>query len=183
MPRTRTAVLASALATASVLVACSSGAPAQPPAKVAVTTPKPRVLLVGDSITGQYGAFYKAMYPDQDVRLAGGSGQDPLTSPWAVQLIANGQESAIVLQDFKFPAEVNDQWKVAWIYLVRYAKQYARRVVILAFNDMNRPWFYSLGAAEGVPVMDMVPSDYGDGIHYGYDGAIAMARRVHASIG
>lgn len=134
-----------------------------------------RTILLGDSITEQYGAFYATLYPDDNVIRPGGNSQDPSTHPWAKSLAAARAGDVIVLQDYHADADSPvEPWMEAWRTLVDVALATGARVVILVGHQpsqTNEAFFATLPAEH----LDMVPADLFDGVHYDYAGSVAMA--------
>jgi len=137
-----------------------------------------RTILLGDSITEQYGAFYAALYPDENAIRPGGNSQDPSTHPWAKSLAAARPGDVIALQDYHADTDSPvEPWKAAWRTLVDVAVSTGARVVILVGHQpsqSNEAFFASLPAEH----LDMVPADLFDCVHYDYAGSIAMAERL-----
>jgi hypothetical protein len=142
---------------------------------------RPRVLLVGDSLTQQYSVPFIAL-DTYEVAVFGGPGEDPANHPWADQVlvaVTAWRPDFVVLQDYSLPgiAPENitfDQYAAAMTQVAVIAGSRGALVDVLVgccFPDL----MHSLPADRWT---DMVPADAPDGIHYAEAGAAAMADRL-----
>ncbi|HEX7277791.1 MAG TPA: hypothetical protein VF244_10495 [Acidimicrobiales bacterium] len=176
-----------ALAAMAVVVGAAAGA--RLTAQAAEPIP-PRVVLVGDSITVQYGPEFASAWGGETTVL-GGSGQDPATSPWEAALRADvaqrGAPGVIVVEDWSIPGlcptcgpATTAEWRTAMVGLVDYAVSTGARVVVLV-PAPTAATLLMLGEdvafLRGLPaeIVAMVPADAPDGLHYTPAGGGGMA--------
>lgn len=169
------------LAMACVLACVLAFGSAAVPSAAAPEVIHKRTILVGDSISEQYGSFHAALYPGRFVVRTGGSGQDPSTYPWYKTILVARAGDTIVLQDYH--ADIDSDvatWQQAWRDLVAWANNSGARVVLSIGqqpSQHNEAFFATLPVALR---RDMVAADLWDGVHYHYAGAQAEARSLEA---